>query len=299
MKSSPFALVLVAMVIALASHSQAELTSSVKVRIRNSSNYVYPCNAGIAKNPKSVGKGVDFIRGTWTASQDAPTNQAGQGVAIGGSIKGNNADPDFALLTGLIGHGNRSYLSYNQLLPENTMYGYVVGQGLTGTGIDINLSSDTYDSGFYITFCFKPSMNGNDSSVPLSLKFIHAKATHSVVPGAAYNYATDSKLMSMVEVRCSKDNNSLVQHYTPTGSTTIDSLLTPFSGNMTIEMATSSGIQIGSGISLINGPALNVGELPDDCRVRFYFIETSGGFRPHTLTQSDIQVDLEATVGSI
>jgi len=280
--------------------SHADLSSSVKVRIRNSSNYVYPCNAGIAKNPKSISRGVDFIRGSWTASQHNPTSQPGNGVAIGGSSKdGSNPDLDYAFLSGLIGSGNRSYLSYNQLLPENLMYNYILGQNLTGDALEINMSSDTYDSGFFITFCFKPSMNGNDSSVPLSLKFIHAKATHSVVPGATYNYATDSKLMSMVEIKCTKDNNSIIQHYTPTGATTIDSLLTPFSGNTTIDMAPVGGIQIGSGVSLIYGAGLDSGQLPDDCRVRFYFIETSGGLRPHTLTQSDIQVDLDASVGSL
>ena len=42
--------------------SLAELSSSVKVSVRSSSNYIYPCNAGIAQNPKSISKGVDFIR---------------------------------------------------------------------------------------------------------------------------------------------------------------------------------------------------------------------------------------------
>ena len=279
--------------------AQAELSSSVRVRIRNSSNYVYPCNAGIAKNPKAISQGVDFIRASWTPSQHNPAAQAGSGYATGGTVNStSNPDLDFAFLTGLIGQGNRSYLSYNQLLPEDQMFNYILGQNQTGDAISINMGSDTYDSGFFITFCFKPSLNGN-SGVPESLKFIHAKATHSAVPGSNSNYATDAKLMSMVEIKCTKDNGSIVQHYTPTGATTIDTLLTPFYGNSTIDMAPTGGIQIGSGVSLINGPGLNSGELPDDCRVRFYFIETSGGLRPHALVQSDIQIDLNATVSAL
>jgi hypothetical protein len=276
----------------------ADLSSSVKVSVRSSSNYIYPCNAGIAQNPKSISKGVDFIRASWAPSQHNPSATADSGVAIGGGLKDNNADPDYALLTGIIGAGNRPYLSYNQLLPENTMYDYVVGQNINGGGLEVNLSSDTYDSAFYITFCFKPSLVGSDSRIPMSLKFVHAIATHAAVPGVTYNYATDSKLMSMVEVKCSKDNGSIIQHYTPNGITPIENLLTPFSGNMTIDMAPTAGIQIGYGNSLIDGPALNAGEIPDDCRVRFYFVETSGKLRPHTLTASDIQVDLQATVGT-
>lgn len=282
-----------------AMQANAELSSSVKVSVRSSSNYIYPCNAGIAQNPRSISKGVDYIRASWTASQHNPSAQADQGIAVGGGTKDNNADPDFAILTSLLGTGNRPYLNYNQLLPENTMYDYVVGQNLTGAGLEVNLSSDTYDSGFYVTFCFKPSMVGTDSRVPMSLKFTHAMATHSAVPGATYNYATDAKLMSMVEIKCSKDGGSIVQHYTPNGITPIDNLLTPFSGNMTIEMAPTSGIQIGGGNSLIDGPALANGEIPDECRVRFHFIETSGKLRPHTLTASDIQVNLQATVGTL
>lgn len=281
--------------------THAELTSSVRVRVRNSSNYIYPCNAGIAKNMKVENKGVDFIRASWTASQHNPSAHAGDGVVVAGSTKAENLDPDFLPLSGLLNGGSRPYLSYSQLLPENLMYDYVLGQSLTGSGIVVNMTSDTYDSGFNITFCFKPSMVGNDPNVPLTLKFLHAKATHSVVPGAvaSYNYATDSKLMAMVDIKCRKDNGSLVQYYTPTGANTIDSLLTPFSGNTTIDMAPSGGIQMGAGISLIAGSALNPGEIPDDCRVRFYFVETAGTFRPHALTESDIQIDLEASVGSL
>lgn len=277
--------------------SLAELSSSVKVSVRSSSNYIYPCNAGIAQNPKSISKGVDFIRASWTPSQHNPNAQPDQGIAIGGSVQDNNPDPDYALLSGLLGSGDRPYLSYNQLLPENTMYDYVVGQNLTGAGLEVNLSSDTYDSGFFITFCFKPSLVGTDHRVPMNLKFVHAMATHSAVPGMAYNYATDSKLMSMVEIKCTKDNGSIVQHYTPNAVSPIENLLTPFSGNMTIDMAPNTGIQIGTGNSLIQGPALATGEIPDECRVRFHFIETSGKLRPHALSASDIQIDLQATVG--
>jgi hypothetical protein len=281
------------------STSMAELSSSVKVSVRSSSNYIYPCNAGIAQNPKSISKGVDFIKSSWTASQHNPTAQADAGVAIGGSALNNNADTDYALLNGLIGTGTIPYLNYNQLLPENTMYDFVVGQNLNGGGLEVNLSSDTYDSAFFVTFCFKPSLVGSDSRVPMNLKFTHAKATHSAVPGTTYNYATDAQLMSMVEIKCSKDNGNTVQHYTPNGVTLIENLLTPFNGNMTIDMAPNTGIVIGSGGSLIDGPALLAGQIPDDCRVRFYFIETSGKARPHTLTASDIQVDLQATVGTL
>jgi hypothetical protein len=277
----------------------AELSSSVKVSVRSSSNYIYPCNAGVAQNPKSISKGVDFIRGSWTASQHNPTAQPDQGIAIGGSTQGNNADPDYALLAGILGNGNRPYLLYNQLLPENTMYDFVVGQNLTGAGLEVNLSSDTYDSGFFITFCFKPSLVGTDSRVPMNLKFVHAVATHSAVPGMTYNYATDAKLMSMVEIKCTKDNGNIIQHYTPNGVTPLENLLTAFSGNTSVDMAPTTGIQIGSGNSLIEGPALNAGEIPDDCRVRFHFIETSGKLRPHILTASDIQIDLQATVGTL
>jgi hypothetical protein len=132
----------------------------------------------------------------------------------------------------------------------------------------------------------------------MNLKFVHAMATHSVVPGMTYNYATDAKLMSMVEIKCTKDNGNIVQHYTPNGITPIENLLTPFSGNTTIDMAPNTGIQIGAGNSLLLGQSLLPGEIPDDCRVRFHFIETSGKLRPHTLTASDIQVDLQATVGA-
>ena len=291
--------VLAASVVCYTPASMADLSSSVKVRVRSSSNYIYPCNAGVAQNPKAIAKGVDYVSASWTASQHNPSAQAGSGVAIAGATKDNNVDPDFALLTGLIGNGNRPYLAFNQLLPENTMYDYVVGQNLNGAGLTVNLTSDTYDSGFYITFCFKPSQIGNDDRVPMSFKFTHAMATHSVVPGAAYNYATDAKLMSMVEIKCSKDNGSTIQHYTPNGITPIENMLTNFAGNMTIDMAPSNGIQIGSGNSLIDGPALQTGELPDDCRIRFYFLETSGKLRPHTLTASDIQVDLQATIGTL
>lgn len=282
----------------ISASSYAILSSSVNVRVRSSSNYVYPCNAGIAQNPRSILKGVDFVRASWTPSQHNPAAQADQGVAIGGALINNNADPDFALLSGLIGNGTIPYLNYNQLLPEASMYDFVVGQNLTGAGLEVNLSSDTYDSAFYITFCFKPSQIGTDTRVPMNLKFAHAMATHSVVPGSTYNYATDAKLMSMVEVKCTKDNGSIIQHYTPNGITPIENLLTPFSGNMTVDMAPAGGIQIGAGNSLIEGTALAAGEIPDDCRVRFYFIETSGKLRPHTLTASDIQVDLQATMGT-
>jgi hypothetical protein len=283
---------------AVSFNSNADLSSSVKVSVRSSSNYIYPCNAGIAQNPKSISKGVDFIRSSWIPSQHNPSAQASSGIAIGGGLKDNNSDTDFNILSGLIGTGSRPYLSYNQLLPENTMYDFVVGQNINGGGLEVNLSSDTYDSAYYITFCFKPSLVGTDSRIPMSLKFTHAIATHAAVPGVTYNYATDAKLMSMVEIKCSKDNGAIIQHYTPNGITPIDNLLTPFSGNMTIDMAPTAGIQIGNGNSLIDGPALNPGDLPDDCRVRFYFIETSGKLRPHTLSASDIQVDLQATVGT-
>jgi hypothetical protein len=279
--------------------SFAELSSSVKVSVRSSSNYIYPCNAGVAQNPKSISRGVDFIRASWTASQHNPNAQGDQGIAVGGGSKNNNQDPDYSLLTGIIGSGNRPYLSYNQLLPENTMYDFVVGQNLTGAGLEVNLSSDTYDSAFYVTFCFKPSQIKTDYTVPMNLKFIHARATHSVVPGYTYNYATDAKLMAMVEIKCSKDNGNIVQHYTPNGLTVIENLLTPFSGNMMIDMAPSNGIQIGLGNSLIEGPPLLTGEIPDECRVRFYFVETSGKLRPHILTASDIQVDLQATIEAL
>lgn len=299
MNKSSCVVAMVTLVMFLPQVSRAELSSSVKVRVRNSSNYVYPCNAGIALNPRSVAKGVDYIRASWMPSQHNPTAQAGSGVAIGGSLKNNNPDPDYGALVGLLVGGTRSYLSYNELLPENLAYDYVLGQNLSGAGVDINLSSDTYNSAFYITFCFKPSQNPSDSSVPLVLKFVHAKATHSVVPGGTYNYATDAKLTSMVEIKCRKSNGSIIQHYTPGGVTAIDALLTPFAGNVTVDMAPSGGIEVGSGLSLISGSALEMGVLPDDCRIRFYFIETAGTLRPHAMTQSDIQVDLEANVGSL
>jgi hypothetical protein len=64
-------------------------------------------------------------------------------------------------------------------------------------------------------------------------------------------------------------------------------------------MAPSAGIKIGPPDSMIYGTPLATGEIPDDCRVRFYFIETSGKLRPHTLTASDIQVNLQATIGTL
>lgn len=278
--------------------SFAELSSSVKVSVRSSSNYIYPCNAGIGLNPNSQLKGVDFVRASWTPSQHKPTAVAGSEVAIAGSTTLNNVDPDFGLLTGIIGTGSRPYLTYNELLPEATMYDYVVGQNLSGGGLEVNLSSDTYDSAFYVTFCFKPSQIGTDSRVPMNLKFTHAMATHSAIPGSAYNYATDAKLASMIEIKCTKDNGNIIQHYTPNGLTPIENLLTPFSGNTLVDMAPAGGIQIGLGNSLIEGPALLAGEIPDECRVRFYFIETSGALRPHVMAGSDIQVDLQATVSA-
>lgn len=277
--------------------SYADLSSSVKVTVRSSSNYVYPCNAGVAQNPKSISKGVDFIRGSWVASQNNPNAGVGQGVAIGGSTKSINPDPDYNMLAGLFG-GGRPYLAYNQLLPENNMYDFVVGNNLNGGGLEVNMTSDTYDSAFYVTFCFKPSLVGTDKRVPMNLKFVHAIATHSVVPGSTYNYATDSNLMSMVEIKCTKNNGSVIQHYTPNGITSIDNLLTPFSGNMTIDMISSAGVEIGGGSSLVMGPALVAGDIPDDCRVRFYFIETSGKLRPHIMSASDIQLSLQATVST-
>ena len=277
----------------------AELSSSVKVSLRSSSNYIYPCNAGIASNPKSLLQGVDFISASWTASQHNPNAQADEGVAIGGSTTNNIVDPDYDILSSIIGNGTRPYLAYNQLLPEDTMFDYVVGQNLTGAGLVVNLSSDTYDSGFFVTFCFKPSLVGTDTRVPMNLKFVHAIATHSAVSGMTYNYATDAGLKSMVEIKCRKDNNTIIQYYTPDGITPIENLLTTFSGDTSIDMAPSSGIQIGEGNSLLMGSALLPGEIPDDCRIRFHFIETAGTLRPHTLTASDIQIDLQATVGTL
>ncbi len=277
----------------------ASLSSSVKVRVTSSSNYVYPCNAGIAQNPKASSQGLDSISSSWVASQNNLAATADSGVAVGGLTKNNNPDTDYTVISGLIGTASRPYLSFNQLLPENKMYDYVIGQNLNGAGIQVNMESDTYDSGFYVTFCFKPSLITSDQRVPMSMKFVHAVATHAVVPGSPYNYATDSGLMSMVEIKCTKTNGTVVQHYTPNGVTAINNLLTPFPGNARIDMAPSDGIQIGSGNSLIFGPALQSGEIPDDCRVRFYFVETSGKVRQHQVGASDIQVDLQATIGTL
>ena len=277
----------------------AALSSSIRVRVRNSANYVYPCNAGIAQNPKSLARGVDYIRGSWVASEHNPTAHSGTGIAIGGIIKDNFPDTDFPVLLSLF-TGARSYLSYNQLLPENAMYDQIVGQGTDGRLLEINLASDTYDAGYYVTFCFKPSMiDEHADGVPMTLKFTSARATHSVVPGSPYNYATDAALRAMLEIKCTKDSGRTIQHYTPGGLTNIDSLLTPFTGNTMIDLIPVGGIAIGSGSSLVSGPALASGELPSECRIRYYFIETSAKLRPHTLTSSDIQLDLDAAVGTV
>lgn len=291
-----FAIVLLT-ISALPAH--AELTSTVKVRVRNSSNYVYPCNAGIAANPRSANKGVDYIRGSWVASENNPRASSGDGIAVAGST-GNSVNPDTdrAVLAALFASSTRPYLSYNQLLPEATQYDYVIGQTNKNQRFDVNLATDTYDSGFYVTFCFKPSLlDQQTDGVQETLKFVSARITHSVVPGSPYNYATESGLKAMLEIKCTKGGGKIVQHYTPGGNTVIDTLLTSFPTGTTVDLAPSGGIVIGDGNSLISGSTLNPGDLPDDCRVRFYFIETSGKLRPHVLSSSDIQIDIDAQVG--
>ncbi|MCM2277335.1 MAG: hypothetical protein NDJ89_04610 [Oligoflexia bacterium] len=280
--------------------ARAELSSSVKVRVRNSSNYVYPCNAGVALNPRSQARGVDYVRGYWVASEHNPRAAAGQGVAVGGARDSGFADPDFGALSSLLG-GGRAYPSYNQLLPEATMYDFVVGRGASGDDrFEINLASDTYDAAYFVTFCFKPSLVANpEDPVQSELKFASARVTHSVVTGSASNYATDSGLKAMIEVKCVKNQGRIVQYYTPGGVTEINALLAPFGGATTVELAPSGGILIGDGPSLVSGSPLETGELPDECRIRFHFIETSGALRPHVMSSSDIQIDLDATVGRL
>ena len=283
-------------------NAHALLSNSVTVGVRSSSNYLYPCNAGIAENTQSIARGVDYIHGGWVASEHNPAAPAGEGNAVGGETSGNIPDPDYGLLSSLLIDGTLTYRLYNQLLPEDTMYNFVIGSNQYASAaakLMVNLASDTYNAAYYITFCFKPSKNGSDPGLAQELAFVSGRITHSAVGGSTYNYAEKSGLKSMLEIKCSKGNGAVVQHYTPGASTNIDVLLTPFASETTVQLIPMGGIAINTADYRISGGTFTEGALPDECRARFHFVETAGTLRPHTQSTSDIQIDVDATVRAL
>ncbi|MBI2522631.1 MAG: hypothetical protein HYV97_19580 [Bdellovibrio sp.] len=282
-------------------NAYALLSNSVTVGVRSSSNYLYPCNAGIAENTQSIARGVDYLHGAWVPSEHTPSAMAGEGNAVGGDTSGNIPDPDYAVLSTLLTDGTLLYRNYNQLLPEDTMYNYVIGSNpyATAAKLMINLASDTYNAAYFITFCFKPSKNGSDPGLAQELAFVSGRVTHSAVVGNTYNYAEQSGLKTMLDIKCSKVSGGVVQFYTPGGSTSIDVLLTPFAADTTVQLVPMGGIAINTADYRIYGGTFTEGTLPDECRARFHFIETSGTLRPHTLSSSDIQIDVDATVRAL
>ena len=294
--------IICASILVLSMNAHALLSNSVTIGVRSSSNYLYPCNAGIAENLQSIARGVDYIHGAWVPSDHSPASAAGEGNAIGGATSGNIPDPDYSILSSLLTDGALTYKVYNQLLSEDAMYNYVIGsnQYATAAKLMINLASDTYNAAYYITFCFKPSQSApTDTSLGQELRFMSGRVTHSAVGGTTYNYAEKSGLKTMLEIKCTKSGGSIVQHYTPGASTSIDVLLAPFASGTTVQLVPMGGIAINTADNRISGGTFPDGTLPDECRMRFYFVETSGTLRPHALSSSDIQIDVDATVKAL
>jgi len=285
----------------ISQQSFALLSNNISIRVRSSANYLYPCNAGIAENKDSISKGVDYIKGFWQASQHKPTAGTGDGVAVGGANSG-NFDIDYSILGSLLGDGELAFPKFNTLLPEVSMFDFELGGTPKNPSqkVEINLESDTFNAAYFVTFCFKPSkLSHNDDGVKRELIFNSARITHSAVPTNTKEYATDSKLKATLDIKCRTKDNTITQFYAPSGISSLDTLLTLFPENTSIELIPSNGLKIGDPSNMLSGDFLPYGSLPDECRVRFYFFETSGVLRDHVLLESDIRIDLDANVRAI